>query len=170
MEAYLKTAKEMCKGSCSDCAVNEERAQYDPTIFGWISKEYWEQRIADVLPSEICPLGLAMGKRLEEYGLKNPSLYSGKIIDGARSLQKNSVENVNPVKIQSNMSFLRAYLNLSKEKLPPPSVVEFQKATVEQDREIETVPTSMFEVKTPIIRMSTSTRRFLKDFRSSLLF
>lgn len=171
MVAYLKTAKDMCKGSCPTCDVKDERAQYGPTIVDWLSKEYWEERIADVLPSDVCPIGLPMGKRLEEYGLNNPSPYSGKIISCARSLQKNSVENVNPEKIQSNMSFLGAYINLSKEMLPPPAVVEFHEApTTKESLEIKTAPISMPEVKTPISRISTSARRFLKDFRYSLLF
>jgi len=167
MEAYLKTAKEMCKGSCSTCNVKEERTQYDSTIFEWLSKEYWKERIVDVLPSDICPIGLTMGKRLENYGLKNPSLYSRKIIEGARSLQKNSVENSDPVKIQSDMSFLIAHLNLSKEKLPPPAVIEFHEIPIEEISEIKST-TSMIEAK-PISRMSMRTRRFLEDSHYPLI-
>jgi hypothetical protein len=126
MVAYLKLAKEICKGSCSNCAAKEERIDYNPVSVDLLKRQYWMKRIADVLPSDICTVGLTLGERLQNYGLKNPSQHSGEIISIARTLKKNSVEDVNPEKIKSNMSFLIAHLNLSEENPQPEAVVEFE--------------------------------------------
>jgi hypothetical protein len=172
MIAYIDEASKMCNGSCSNCPTKDDRLHSDPTIFNWLMNEYWQDRVADVLPTDICSLGLSLAKRMQKYGLKNPSWYSGKIIKSAESLQKNSVEKVDPVKIKSNMSFLRAYLNLSKEMLPPPAVIEFSETP---PKEIHSIEISLPETETtkleiPASRISKHVKRLLQDFHYSLFF
>lgn len=118
MIEHLNNSLRICNGSCSNCATKDERL-YDGPIVGFLRKEYG-MVIGDVgiLTEAVCPLGITLGKRIEKYAKNNSPEYRNEIISSAKSIQKNSVGSVNPEKIRSDMSFLRAYLNLSKEKTP----------------------------------------------------
>ena len=108
MIAYLSMASRMCNDSCNNCSGKDNRL-YNKPVIDYLREEYG--MVGNLTGA--CSIGLALGMRLEEYGLKNPSNYHDLIISVAKNLKENSVGTVNPEKIKSNLGFLRAFLNLS---------------------------------------------------------
>jgi len=108
MVAHTYTAENMCDGNCSECA--KDKRLYDGLI------ETGGSRVFE----EVCPLGLALSERIENYAKNNPS--KDYIISFVKSLQIDSIGNVNPEKIKRNIKTLRVslreYHDYSEEKVP----------------------------------------------------
>ncbi len=108
MAAYLKIGLEICSSHpCVSCPTRDERLRKDLEV-----RRYWFLPFYTPAKEDTCTLGLATAKRMEQYGKDNKQLgLSGDIIAFSRSLQRDSVRNVSPQKIQNGMKLLMSYID-----------------------------------------------------------
>ena len=107
MVAHLENSLDICMNyDCETCPTKDPRLYENQKIKGRILPLY------NSVKEESCVLGLAMGKRIEQFGKKNKDLeYRGNVIGLSRSLQEDSVKKVNSKKIQNGLKSLISYLD-----------------------------------------------------------
>ena len=108
MAAYLKNSLEICSSyPCDSCPTRDERIRDDLEV-----RRYRFLPFHTPVKEDTCTLGLAMAKRMEQYGKDNKQLgLSGDIIALSKSLQQDSVRNISPQKIQNSMKLLMSYID-----------------------------------------------------------
>jgi len=165
MIAYLNEGLGICNGSCFNCKAKDEML-YDDSMISFLRNEYGIDADVGVLAKGTCSLGLALGTRLEDYGSNDTSKLKNSIVEYAKILKKDSVGRVDPVEIQSDMSFLRAYLALGEEKTP---VAVNEPQEIQDSITTEIVPFRELPIMPKISRMSLGVRKNLKN-HLNLLF
>jgi len=95
MIAYAHTAENICDNNCSEC-LRDNRT--------------YEGLGVNYSIGCICPVGLALGRRIEKHIEDNSSEYSRDVMIVARDLKILSLMNHTPEEIKDSISKLRTYL------------------------------------------------------------
>jgi hypothetical protein len=140
MVGHCNSFKTACTGDCNNggCVVYDNRT-YDGPLRRYLERNYGISGNVGILSGAICPVGLALGMRLEQFGEEHPSGYQPQIISAAQNLQMKSFGVVNSKVIKQSVDYVKT---LIEETLPKKETFIFKSNLTILVPGIEKVPNS----------------------------
>jgi len=115
---YVNIALDTCTTyrSCRFCPAKDDRLTFDDRLIFLAEENGLKTTNPYVFERSVCPLGLTLGKRVEDYAKNNPSKHSENIKSIAKELQKDSVGFLESKKIIMDLKETRRLLNQVKDE------------------------------------------------------